>query len=739
MIKLSSLALGKHIRLPQRFSGVVCAILLLISARINAQDPYDVMHHWMKFTDAANLLYKDLAHQAYRQLEKRDRLVSGLHTLTDWQQRQQWARQVLGDLVGPFPKKTPLNARVTRTIKQADYRIEDIVYESQPGFYVTASLFIPEGLQAPGPAIIYVSGHSATGYRDPVYQHVVLNLVKKGFIVFAFDPIGQGERLQYYDEQTKKSTVGGPTHEHSYPGMQAFITGSTLARYMIWDGIRAVDYLLGRKEVDPARIGITGRSGGGTQTAYIAAFDQRIYAAAPENYITNFTRLIQAIGPQDAEQNLPDEIASGIDHADFLTVRAPKPTLMITTTRDMFPIQGARETAQEVSRIFKAYGKSAAFRRVEDDTVHASSKKNREAMYAFFQKYLALPGDSSDLDVAPLDQGELQVTRTGQVATSLGGETIYSLNRKEAAIRLDALEESRQHMPEHLSRVVRSAKERSGYQEPVEAHAPVFTGRFQKQGYVVEQYFVQGDDAGDVIPYLLMVPEVPNGKAVICLDPDGKSIAAKPGGDMEWFVRKGYTVLAPDLIGMGETGRGDFKGDSFFSNTSYGVWYLSMLIGRSLAGIRAGEVNRLARLLKRNHSIDAVYGLTRKQMAPVLLHAAAFDTAISRVLLLAPCASYRSIVMDRFYRPACIEGAVPGALMAYDLPDLAAALAPRKLLMVNRMDASGRFIDPETDSIDLRIVQKAYHDKNADGQLTVGHSDPEEKPYAVFEEWIKEE
>ena len=196
--------------------------------------------------------------------------------------------------------------------------------------------------------------------------------------------------------QTGKSIVGGPTTEHSYPGTQAFITGSSQARYMIWDGIRAVDYLLTRKEVDPERIGITGRSGGGTQSAYIAAMDDRIYAAAPECYITTFTRLLQTMGNQDAEQNLFNEISRGIDHGDLLAVRAPRPALMITTTRDIFSIQGAMETEKEVSLIYKAYGRASDFGRAEDDTSHASTRKNREAMYAFFQKHLKNPGSPKD-------------------------------------------------------------------------------------------------------------------------------------------------------------------------------------------------------------------------------------------------------------------------------------------------------------------------------------------------------
>src|SRR5450759_2770017 len=329
--------------------------ILLMNDRVNAQNELDVIrNNWLQYSDASNSLYHHIAGQAYILLAQRAREIDKLSTLSDWQQRQKWIRETLLDIVGPFPEKTPLNAKITRIVDKGSFRVEHIVYESQPGFFVTSSLFIPGGLKKNSkvPAVIYCSGHSEEGYRSAVYQHVILNLVKKGFIVFAFDPVGQGERQEYYDPKTKKSMIGEPNKEHSYSGTQSFINGSSQARYMIWDGIRSVDYLLSRKEVDPARIGITGRSGGGTQSAYIAAMDNRIYAAALENYLTNFTRLLQTIGPQDAEQNMSDAISRGIDHGDFLLVRAPKPALMITTTRDMFSIQGAMETEKEVAAIY---------------------------------------------------------------------------------------------------------------------------------------------------------------------------------------------------------------------------------------------------------------------------------------------------------------------------------------------------------------------------------------------------
>ncbi|MEX2397300.1 MAG: acetylxylan esterase, partial [Balneolales bacterium] len=249
-------------------------------------------NNWLHFSDASNSLYHHLAGQAYNLLDNRTESINSINTLSDWKNKQDEIKGKLMDIIGPFPKKNALNAQILRTIQKDYYSVEHIVYESRPEFYVTSSLFIPNELEDQAPAILYLSGHTANGYRSETYQHKILNLVKKGFIVFAIDPVGQGERLEYYDAETGGSVVGSSTREHSYTGVQTFITGSSQANYMIWDGIRAVDYLLTRDEVDHARLGITGRSGGGTQTAYIAAMDERIHAAAPEAYITSFNYLL---------------------------------------------------------------------------------------------------------------------------------------------------------------------------------------------------------------------------------------------------------------------------------------------------------------------------------------------------------------------------------------------------------------------------------------------------------------
>ena len=397
-------------------------LFLLISFSLGAQNISPSVfnsgkgseNQWLLYKNNNEALYKIITDRALDMLEQRQEKINLLQTSNDWLNYQQELKVKYGESLKKF-KKTPLNARITGTLKRDNFTVEKIVFESQPEFYVTSCLFLPKKRQKPAPAVIYVSGHSDLAFRSETYQHIILNLVDKGFIVFAFDPIGQGERLQYVDQETGKSKIGGPTTEHSYAGVQTLLTGTSLSDYFIWDGVRAIDYLETRKEVDAKRIGITGRSGGGTQSAEIAAYDERIYAAAPECYITSFKRLLQSIGPQDAEQNPYHFIEKGMDHPDFLHIRAPKPTLIVTTTHDFFSQQGARETYAEVQKSYKALGAPDNIQKVEDFGVHESTKNNREAVYAFFQKYLDLPGDNTDHDVKPFTVEELWVTSTGQV------------------------------------------------------------------------------------------------------------------------------------------------------------------------------------------------------------------------------------------------------------------------------------------------------------------------------------
>lgn len=708
-------------------------LMLLLSTVAGAQKEFDGLrgtHNWPAFSDAPNALYHHIAEEAYSYLDKRSAKVAAINSLSGWQQRQKWIKKTLQEAVGPFPARTPLNATIIKTYNKEGYRLENIIYESQPGYYVTSALYIPDGARK-APAIIYCSGHSDNGYRSNGYQNEILNFVKKGFVVFAFDPMGQGERLQYYNTEKGKSLFRWPSFEHSYAGAQLFVTGNTLARNFIWDGIRAIDYLTTRKEVDINRIGITGRSGGGTQSAYIAAFDQRIKAAAPENYITNMKRLFQAMGPQDAEQNFFYGIEKGLDMADLLAVRAPEPTLVVTTSQDMFPIQGAIETVNEVAKIYKAYGKPENFSMVTDDAPHASTKKNREASYVFFQKVLDNPGNPKEEEVKLLSPEELRVTETGQLSTSLKSETAFSLNRKDVAHRMQQLEVARKNIPVYFSDIIRSAKELSGYREPKPAEAPLFAGQIQRDGYVIQKYLLKGEGSYH-IPYILLKPELPTQKAMLYLNPAGKAADVAQGGEMEWFAKNGITVLAPDLVGIGEMGPGEFKGDSYIDSVSYNLWFGAMLTGRSIVGIQAGDVVRLVNQLKKDSNIKEIWGLAKKQLAPVLLHAAAFCKEISKVALVEPYVSYRSIVTIPQYNPDFLHSTVAGSVGVYDLPDLAASLVPKDLLLIGVTDGNGQSETTAEIDKDLGVIKAGY--LNAQDKLQIVPSTENWQEY--FKTWF---
>jgi hypothetical protein len=343
-------------------------------------------------------------------------------------------------------------------------------------------------------------------------------------------------------------------------------------------------------------------------------------------------------------------------------------------------------------------GKIENFSRCEDDAGHESTRKNREAMYAFFRKHLDNPGITADEEVKLLSKDELRVTETGQVSTSLKGETVFSLNLRDA----DKIQ-----TVANRDEVLKSARDLSGYIEPETIGTPVFTGRLKRTGYVIEKYFVKGE--GDyVLPYLIFKPEVQSVKAMIYLHPEGKAAEAKAEGEIEQYVKQGFIVLAPDMAGTGELGRGDLKGDAYFNGASHNLWYAAMLVGRSITGIQAGDVTRLAIVLKKYSGVENIAGFAKQGMVPVLLHSALLSGQINSLILDKPYSSFRALVSQRFYDPFFVMSSVPGALRKYDLPQLEAAFAPRSLTIIGAVDGNNSKADLEQVDKDLNVVKKAY-------------------------------
>ncbi len=247
-----------------------------------------------------------------------------LEQITSREQAEAYVQQVrekIRESFGPFPERCPLNARVTGVLERDGYRIENVVFESRPGFFVTGNLYLPTDVPTPRPGVVGTCGHSDNGKAAAPYQAFSQGLVKQGYVVFIYDPISQGERLQYVDAALK-SRYGAGVREHLQAGNQQFLVGEFLGSWRAWDGIRALDYLLSRPEVDHAHIGVTGNSGGGTMTTWLSGLDDRWTMSAPSCFVTSFRRNLENELPADTEQCPPLALALKLDHEDFLAARA---------------------------------------------------------------------------------------------------------------------------------------------------------------------------------------------------------------------------------------------------------------------------------------------------------------------------------------------------------------------------------------------------------------------------------
>ena len=310
-----------------------------------------------------------------------------------------------------------------------------MIFESQPNHHVTANLYVPDG-EGPFPGVIVASGHSRTAKTADYNQRFGIILAKHGIAALCYDPIGQGERSQMLNADGKPLHDGTVT-EHFLVGTGSILVGKNTATYRIWDAMRAIDYLQSRNEIDPKRIGMTGCSGGGTLTSYVMALDERVACAAPACYLTTFTRLLETIGPQDAEQNIFGQIALGIDHPDYVFLRAPKPTLISSTTSDFFDISGSWDTFRQSKAIYTRMGFPERVDLVEAEGTHGVQPENLAAIAQWMQRWLI--GKDAPVKVIPFSEfdirseAELLCTEHGQVLRLPGERSVFDLNAEREA------------------------------------------------------------------------------------------------------------------------------------------------------------------------------------------------------------------------------------------------------------------------------------------------------------------
>jgi hypothetical protein len=398
--------------------------------------------------DTRDQLKRHIFDRADQAFEAGDRARDEIADTEQLEARKAKMKEAFLSAMGELPPTgSPLHAKTTRTVQGTGYTVDNVIFESLPGHYVTANLYLPDRRVERSAAVLFLCGHEYEGKHSPYYHSVCLRFVRAGFVVMAIDPIGQGERLSFCRADNQESPEIWGTREHQHFGVKCHTLGESVARYFIHDAMRAVDYLSERPEVDPSRIAVTGNSGGGTQTAMLMACDDRIAAAAPATFIMNRRQYMHAGGVQDAEQVWPGLTAAGFDHEDLLLLFAPKPLIILAAQYDFFPIEATRRTVARSRRFWELYGKSECLQLAEDRSTHRYTDKLADAAAQFFHKHLspqlAAPLAEREL-LAPLSAEQLICTSKGQVLLSVpDAKTIHD----EIAARCDDLWRSRTQTP----------------------------------------------------------------------------------------------------------------------------------------------------------------------------------------------------------------------------------------------------------------------------------------------------
>ena len=344
---------------------------------------------------------------------------SQVKTEDDLLQLRAELRKSVLEMIGGLPtEKTDLHATITGRVSANGFHIEKLIYQSLPGLYVTALVYVPENGDKVHPAILVAAGHSANGKIH--YQDLCQRLVQRGYLVISWDPVGQGERSQFWDAKTNRSRYNLICAEHAVMGNLAYLAGANLARWEIWDGMRAVDYLLTRPDVDGRRISLTGTSGGGFQTALLVRLDERIKVVIPSCYITALPMRVGNrifVDPDsDPEQDLFGFISKGVDHAGLLLMMYPRPVMVAAATLDFFPVQGAHKSYSEVSTFYERFGHADRIGFAESYNPHQYSLKNQEAALNFLDRFNGMPLRHGLAPVTTFSDADFRVTKSGQVS-----------------------------------------------------------------------------------------------------------------------------------------------------------------------------------------------------------------------------------------------------------------------------------------------------------------------------------
>jgi len=636
----------------------------------------------------------------------------------EWERRrgelQAKLRQTLGNF--PWEDRPPLRPRITGRIDHGDHVVEKILYESLPGLYVTALAYVPKSATGQMPAVLCVNGHWPDAKATEIIQRRCIGLARMGVMAFCQDVIGTGER-QAFSGSTPQSYHG------FFRGATPWIVDRTVQGYVMFECMRALDYLLTRGDVDPARIMCTGTSGGGMQSMYFAALDDRLAGAVPVCYVSSYE---VHMGATACVCEVPASVLRFTNQWEILALHAPRPLLCIAASRDVPVFQPAPmlSTLDRTRQVYKLYDAAEQVTSAVVDSGHDYNKQMRELFYKHVAKYLL---GRPDENIVEPDDLPVEPIAALQVGLPAGSETMQSLTYRRAGELAGQIEQPRD--VEHWRKLKQSQQKRLrddilGGNLDHQSAKHALHRKFHHNGHTVEHWTFE-PEPGIIVPAVLYLPSDRTGDgklpAALVVDEGGKQ-SAFDRGLVDELANQGFIVLAIDYRGAGETA-GTVPAIEYGPGTpEYNLSNYSLFIGRPLAGARVADIRCATDFLANRPEVDAsriaIAGRGRGALSAVL--AASFDDRLRCVVADELLTTW--VFNDEFVGIG-LAYMIPRILTVGDMPHLLAHVAPRPLLITNPVDGRRRVVSVGDVNGQLRCTQAVY-DVIGDGdKLQVSEAD----------------
>ena len=655
---------------------LILPLILLVQgfSCLYAQENYSILP-WK-----ANVSFNTwLIREVHKQYNQRDLLFTkALQSAKSIEEYSISCKKRYNEILGALPEKTPLNPVSLGVLDQKDYRVERIVFESLPNHHISSSLYIPNG-KGPFPAVLFFCGHESTAKSTESYQKTAQLFARNGFVVLMIDPISQGERYQILDSLGKPATRGGTT-EHTLLNAGSNLVGTSVAAYELWDNVRSLDYLESRVEVDKNRIGCLGNSGGGTQTTYLIAFDDRIKVAAPCSYVASRERNLELFGAADGCQHISSEGLKMLEIEDFLIAFAPKPLLILAGRFDFVDYNGVALVEKDLKKVYSLYHKPSCFKLFAWDDGHGISKPKREEAVSFFRTFLY--NDSTKVTEAEsevLTVGQLNCTTSGQVVTSYPNELTVQKYNLDLAGKYKKERETFMLLSDNAKKT--KVAELLGFSYKRRNLTSETIQKKSFESYDLVKLLIRTENEIP-IPSLVYHPSMvtSNSDVVILLDDEGKTKVASSNSVLMSYLSQGKIVVLADLCGIGELSDVPEQNDPKYWNREYRNAMISLHIGSTVTGQRVSELVSIIQFVRSNSeykdksihiSATGIYG-------PVALYTGLFEESVKSIQITNSIESYYGILKNPLMKDA-YSYVVPSVLKYFDMPDILKWIGPEKV------------------------------------------------------------